>query len=177
MTKKEAAAFLGMSERTLERHTSQNRIGVRYEKGKTFDVAVYDRGELERFKTELERPTHRPAVQRMSDQNGSATNGDNSDRLALSPLASFDAIERIVTATAQATVQAMVSSAPAQSERPAVPIADKMMLTLSEAQQLTGLSRAVLRAAIDANELKASQIGRAFRVRPDDLRKYLAKLF
>ncbi len=176
MTKKEAALFLGMSERTLERYTSQNRIGVRYEKGKTFEVAVYEQGELERFKTELERPTHRPAVQRMSDQNGSATNNDNPDSTALSPLASFDAIERIITATAQATIQAMVSNAPAQPERPGVAVADKLLLTLAECQTLTGLSRGTLREAIGLKKLKAQQIGRAWRIKRSDLDTYIGKL-
>jgi excisionase family DNA binding protein len=177
MTKKEAALFLGMSERTLERYTSHNRIGVRYEKGKTFDVAVYDRGELERFKTELERPTHRPAVQRMSDQNGSATNNDNHDSTALSPLASFDAIERLVTATAQATIQAMVSSAPAQPERPSVAVADKLLLTRAEAMSYTGASENAIKAAITQGKLTAHKgFGRGQKFKRADLDKWIAKL-
>ncbi len=173
MTKKEAAEFLGVTERTLERYTSQNRIGVRYEKGKTSDVAAYDRGELERFKTELERPTHRPAIQRMSSENGSPTNIGNPDSTALSPLASFDVIERIITATAAATVQAIDVT---RDERPPVEIADKVLLTLSEAQALCGLSRAVLRSAIDAGDLKAQTIGRAWRVKRSDLDKWIEAL-
>jgi excisionase family DNA binding protein len=173
MTKKEAAELLGVTERTLERYTSQNRIGVRYEKGKTSDVAAYDRGELERFKAELERPTHRPAIQRMSSGNEIPTNIVNHDSTALSPLASFDVIERIITATASATVQAIDTT---RDERPAVEIADKVLLTLLEAQALCGLSRAVLKTAIDAGELKAQTIGRAWRVKRSDLDKWIEGL-
>jgi Helix-turn-helix domain len=90
MTKKEAAALLGVTERTLARWTAQSKIGVRYERGKNGDVAVYDRGELERFKADLERPTHRPAVQRFTPSIQSFTPGGAgpSDAASAGPSAS-----------------------------------------------------------------------------------------
>jgi excisionase family DNA binding protein len=42
---------------------------------------------------------------------------------------------------------------------------------------LTGLSRAVLREAIEAKRLKGALIGRAWRVRRADVEDYLKKLF
>jgi excisionase family DNA binding protein len=109
----------------------------------------------------------------MSSENGSPTNIGNPDSTALSPLASFDVIERIITATAAATVQAIDVT---RDERPPVEIADKVLLTLSEAQALCGLSRAVLRSAIDAGDLKAQTIGRAWRVKRSDLDKWIEAL-
>jgi len=50
------------------------------------------------------------------------------------------------------------------------------LLTLAEAQALTGLSRQTLRDAIESGELKSRQIGRAFRVKRGDLEKYIAGL-
>lgn len=175
MTKKEAAEYLGVTERTLERYTSQGRLGVRYEKGKTHNVASYDVGELERFKAELEKPTHRPAVQRMD---GLTPNPD-SDMSALSPLsgpAGFDMLEKIIAATANSTAQAMLTA----SERPQEPqkgsqvqIADKLLLTLAECQQMTGLSRQTLRQAISEGNLKAKQAGRSWRIKRADLEKFI----
>ena len=47
MNKKEAAEFLGISVRPLERYVQQGRISVRYEKGKTRPTANFDPAELE----------------------------------------------------------------------------------------------------------------------------------
>jgi excisionase family DNA binding protein len=55
--------------------------------------------------------------------------------------------------------------------------AAKLLLTLAECQTLTGLSRAVLREAIEAKRLKGALIGRAWRVRRADVEDYLKKLF
>ena len=58
-----------------------------------------------------------------------------------------------------------------------MPIADKLLLTIAEAQALTGLSREVLKNAIAAGELKAKQIGKSWRVKRSDLKEYIDKLF
>ena len=53
LTKQQAAEFLGVNVRTLERYTQEGKIGGRYEKGKTRSVLVYDEEELQAFKAEL----------------------------------------------------------------------------------------------------------------------------
>ena len=62
LTKQEAAEYLGVNVRTLERYTQEGRVGGRYERGKTRSVLVYDEAELQTFKTELGTKTHKPAV-------------------------------------------------------------------------------------------------------------------
>jgi excisionase family DNA binding protein len=52
----------------------------------------------------------------------------------------------------------------------------KPLLTLAEAHNLTGLSRGILREAIDGGKLKAKIIGRAWRVKRADLDSYIGKL-
>lgn len=59
--KDEAAQFLGVSSRALERHTASGRLSVGYAPGKTRSVAVYERAELEKLKSELQRPLLRGA--------------------------------------------------------------------------------------------------------------------
>jgi excisionase family DNA binding protein len=49
-------------------------------------------------------------------------------------------------------------------------------LKLDEASLLTGLSRQILRDAIEAKKLKAKIIGRAWRIKREDLDQYLKKL-
>lgn len=63
MNKKQAAEYLGVSVRALERYVQQGKISVRYEKGKTRPTANFDQGELEAFKTELNQPTIKPAIE------------------------------------------------------------------------------------------------------------------
>ena len=55
-----------------------------------------------------------------------------------------------------------------------VPLADKFLLTLAEAQVLTGLSREMLKRAIVAGELPSRLIGKAHRVERDDLSSTLS---
>jgi hypothetical protein len=63
MNKQEAAEFLGVSERALQRYTQQGRISARYVKGRTKPTPEYDNEELERFKTELNGTiSHNPRV-------------------------------------------------------------------------------------------------------------------
>ncbi|MEM6400732.1 MAG: helix-turn-helix domain-containing protein, partial [Cyanobacteria bacterium P01_D01_bin.116] len=47
MNKKQAAEFLGVSVRALERYVQQGKLTVRYEKGKTRPTANFDQTELE----------------------------------------------------------------------------------------------------------------------------------
>ena len=64
LSKKEAAEYLGISSRTLERHVKDGKIGVRYQPGATNDVAMFDEQDLENFKNERQIPKvkHRHAI-------------------------------------------------------------------------------------------------------------------
>ena len=84
MNKQEAAEFLGVSVRALERYVQQGRIGGHYEKGKTRPTLVFEKVELEVFKAELEQKLYRPAVE--------TTNPDNSDA-ALARLSSNEIVQ------------------------------------------------------------------------------------
>jgi excisionase family DNA binding protein len=62
-------------------------------------------------------------------------------------------------------------------QEPSIPIADKLLLTLTEAQLLTGLSKQFLLSAIQQGTLKAKTIGRSWRVKRSDLEAFIADLF
>lgn len=78
-SKEEAAQFLGVSSRALERYTASGRLAVGYAKGKTRSVAVYERVELERLKAELGRPLLRGA-------SSAANSGASSDSNPIFPV-------------------------------------------------------------------------------------------
>jgi excisionase family DNA binding protein len=177
MNKKEAAEFLGISERSLERHTSQKRIAHTLKPGKTRPVLDYDQSELERFKEELNTEVHRPAEVQADEVTDEQTTAPNAAKDSSKALATFGELSG-PPARALDLFGALLqmARAEAQAQRPAVDIADKLLLTLAEAQALTGLSRATLREAIEAGDLKARQMGRAWRVKRDDLENYIKKL-
>jgi excisionase family DNA binding protein len=173
MNKQEAAKYLGCSIRQVERYTTENKIGVRYERGRTRPTPVYDEGELQRFKEAQERIVHRPVVEPMEPQRTMTTQGDNRDATLslLSQPGQIEVLSRIFAGLSEAANTAKNVTPPAPELGP------KMLYTLAECQKLTGLSRKVLREAIEAGTLKAGRIGRSFKVRPDDLKKYLDSLF
>lgn len=181
MNKKEAAAFLAVSERALERYAQQGRLSVRYEKGKTKPTPVYDEGELKALKAELERAQFSPRPKVIS-----APAPDSDDpATALSPVSEFPNLPATVRGDGQnqalMLLRALEALGAAQQPgrpvgRATVAVEHKLLLTLAEAQALTGLSRAVLREAVEAGTLKAKQIGRSWRVKRGDLESYVETL-
>lgn len=185
MNKQEAADFLGVSVRTLERHTKASRVAARYEKGKTSDVLVYDREELERFKAELESPIHLPTIEAATPtnrmENQTPTNSDTTlARFGEGGNLGGDANEfAFVLMQALAQLQTVGSDAAASSEHagpPATPPAQKLLLSLSEAQSYSGLSRANLMDAIHEEKLAAQKIGRGWKIKRRDLESYVEGL-
>jgi len=163
MDKISAAQFLNISPRTLQRHTSQGKISVKYKQGRTGAEADYDAEELGRFKEAQENTTYQPAntpIQRTASlatfNNGARTTIDK-EQLSM------------VLAAIRPALQ------PA-THRTTVPVESKLLLKLDEASALTGLSRATLRNAIEQKKLKAQIIGRAWRMKRSDVEAYIQKL-
>ena len=169
LTKQQAAEFLGVTVRTLERYTKEGKIGGRYEKGKTRFVMVYDEAELQLFKAELTTKTYKPAV----DQ--TPTNSDR-DETALSRFVDVPqsltlpgGLEHLVD------VLKAIRSKP-EVDRLTVHIYQKLTLSLAEASALSGLSRPRLRQAIKDGTLTAKIIGKGYRVKRIDLENYVGNL-
>jgi excisionase family DNA binding protein len=169
MDKKQAAEFLGCSPRQLERYVKENRIGVTLtaRQGKR-PTPVFDEGELQRFKEAQARPMYKPAIERAGTM---ATPGDSDDNaLSLLPTApQMDALSRLFDAFAarHATAQ------PETPQRPLVPVADKLLLTVQEAAELAGLSSGAIRAAIKQSTLPALRGNwRGWRIRRGELEEF-----
>nr|WP_230844452.1 helix-turn-helix domain-containing protein [Gloeobacter morelensis] len=156
MNKEQAAAFLGVSLRTLERYTQQGKLGVTYERGSTGQMATYDPEELARFRATLSTSVTKSAT---VPPTAAPTASDN----ALAPLAN--------PGEALASLVAILDGLGyrRERERPAAALGEKMLLTLGEAQALTGLSRDHLKRAIAEGELRAGKLGRAWRIKRSHL--------
>ncbi len=197
LSKEEAAKYLGCSARQVERYASENRLGVRYVKGRAKPSPRYDEGELARFKAELERTVERPAVQVLGPEEanrheptgqGSALSLpvalDGAPPEALQVLAGQMLAALLQAAQGQAQAQrdtnrqgdvgpASLPVASSDALKPQVLVSEKLLLDLAEAQALTGLSRAHLRAAITSGEMSARLIGRGWKIRRFELERYL----
>jgi excisionase family DNA binding protein len=161
MNKKEASEFLGISIRQVENYAKQSKLSVSKEKGKTGDISVYDERELKRLKAELDsKRAPRPSVVMESNESTELVRASDS---RLSDASRF----------AEMLMQMQIGNRKTGRD---VAVENKPLLKLNEAAALTGLSRGILRAAIETKELKAKLIGRAYRIKRDDLDDFIKNL-
>jgi Helix-turn-helix domain len=168
LDKKQAAEYLGISTRTLERWVKDGKIRVRYELKNNAETAIYDVEELDLIKEEKQIVRVKPSTSDIT----SDTTPDSSDIIQIAPggfLSPFrDLIERLVAAIENLRGQD-AKTTPAS-------LRGKLLLTLPDAQILTGLSREILMTAIKNNELPAKIMGKAYRIKTQDLIQYIANL-
>jgi excisionase family DNA binding protein len=157
MNKEEARNELGISVRSLQRLVQSEKISVTYRRGASGkQEAIFNPEEIENYKRGRDAEIIKPSV---------APTGDTA--LARSDATTSD------TALARNVIETFLN---AIGQKPAVAIADKPLLKLDEAAALTGLSRQILRQAIKDGKLKGRIIGRGFRVKREDLDKFIKNL-
>ncbi len=175
MNKHEAAKYLDVSVRTLQRLTSAGEISAGEVRGRTGMVTDYAKEELDRYKdeqahnaqdgTRYVRPHVTPGAP--PESQGLARH-EQGVSIAPVTLDTGDARDTPEMRTRMlAAFEAMASP---------VRLTDKLTLSLTEAALLSGLSRNHLRQAIEDKKLKARIIGRGWRVKRDDLDAYVKKL-
>jgi excisionase family DNA binding protein len=153
MDKETAAAALGISVRSLQRLAEKKKISVIYKRGKSGkQESIYNADEIENFRQQRDVESVKP--------NAAATTGDTA--LARNDATQF--LDFLKTALIPKPLSVSVE------------IADKPLLKLDEAAALTGLSRDILRKAIDTKKLKGKIIGRAYRIKRIDLDKFIKNL-
>jgi hypothetical protein len=151
MNKKEVADELGVSSRSVENYVKRGKLSVRYEKGATSDVAVFDPSEVRRLKAELQsRSALVPTLMRENHE-GEARKPE-SLALAVRPL-------------------------PREASLlPPSEVVHKMLLTLAEAALVSGLRAGTLTRARREGKLRAVKIGGSYHFRPGDLRAFIESL-
>ena len=167
MNKEEAAEYLGITVRTLQRHMAANRISFRGGRD-TGKEATFTAGDLDGFKADQASLTASvsPVVSPLSENVSPAPQQALQAAFQTPDIAPLG--ERLILA-----LEGVLSPTAVNSP---VPVADKLTLSLAEASQLSGLSRNHLRQAIEDKKLKARIIGRGWRVKRSDLDAYVKKL-
>ena len=61
--KKEAAEYLGVTTRTLERHIQSGKLSVRYQPSSNGEIALFDLEELENFRENRETIRIKPTIE------------------------------------------------------------------------------------------------------------------
>jgi excisionase family DNA binding protein len=168
LDKKQAAEYLGISTRTLERWVKDGKIRARYELKNNAETAIYDIEELDLIREEKQIVRVKPSTSDITID----TTPDSSDIIQIAPGGFLsplrDLIERLVAAIENLRGQD-AKTTPAS-------LRGKLLLTLPDAQILTGLSRDILMTAIKNNELPAKIMGKAYRIKTQDLIEYIANL-
>jgi len=161
-TKQQAADYLHVSTRAIERYTAKQKLNPHYDRddgGRL--IALYDDAELERVKQEMEThalapPKAKPIRER-----------SHSQALTIRGAGKSPALAELVAAIEAARAQA----------KPQAALGEKLMLSLVEASALSGLSIGHLRDAIHQKKLKARRgLGRGWKLKRTDLDAYVRKL-
>jgi excisionase family DNA binding protein len=163
MNKRQAAHHLGVSTRAIERYTAKGKLIPTYEKGRTGPAPVYAKAQLDELKKEMEKAISTPRPPIKSDKPAKTSKADKSNRLIIRPNKNNDLVALLAAFDRARTPSALDVSA-------------KLLLSIIEAQKLTGLSNQRLREAIHRKELKGKIIGKGYKIKRGDLDAYIRKL-
>jgi excisionase family DNA binding protein len=174
MNKQDAAEYLNISVRTLQRLTTDGKISVGEVRGRTGLVTDYTTEDLDHYK-QAEReanPRAKDATRYVRPHVIPPDTALTSSSEALQRAGSEQGMAMLGKAIADA-LQAHQTPAIAASD---VPLRDKMTLSFKEAAKLSGVPVSHLRAAHTEGSLRGGKIGRGVRVKRDDLEAYVKKL-
>lgn len=192
MTKKEAAEFLGVGLRSLERYTSEGRVSARRIRTRTGQIADYDEQDLQRLKDELfaHHASSSPDLSAISPPGQTGSNSTvrpkletalvvvgRSDYAKSSHTPPHSAMPEMRLARRGEMTEALVSAKPGLSTPDPFITSIRLVLTIAEASLLTGFSTARIRDAVKTETLKSQRIGRAWRIRRADLEIWVNSLF
>ena len=166
MNKKEAAAYLNVSTRAIERYTAQGKLTPTYEKGRTGSAPVYDQAQLDELKKQMEEAgdSSRAAVQHDKPaKHDKRDKGDIAGALVL-------------RSGSRADLAAFIAVLDKARGPSVADIAAKPLLTRVEAQRYTGLSRELLHEEVESGKVKEVKLGRAYRIKRTDLDAYIEQL-
>ncbi len=183
MNKKEAAEFLGLSEKTVERYKSSGKLSARLKRivgadGKSRKVLDFNESDLERLKGELSGNVVFPELTDGHAQTETQTDTDRQTQLDSTNFANNEL--SIVGQTQTANLfEIIFKSFETISERQ-TEVSNrfqKLMLTVDEAAAISGLPKAFIDRAIKKDSsLKATKIGGRYRIKRQDLDEFINNL-
>jgi excisionase family DNA binding protein len=183
MNKKEAAEFLGLSEKTVERYKSSGKLSARLKRiigadGKSRKVLDFNQSDLDRLKRELSGNVVFPELTDGHPQTETQTDTDRQTQLDTANFANTEL--SIVGQTQTANLfEVIFKSLETISERQ-IEVSNrfqKLMLTVDEAAAVCGLPKAFIDRAIKKDAtLKATKIGGRYRIKRQDLDEFINNL-
>jgi excisionase family DNA binding protein len=186
LDKKQAAEYLGVTTRTLERHAKEGKLSVRYEQSQFGEVAMFDLEELENFRegkqTTRIKPTiepdrveqiDRPANPQSQIARSPQTQLELSNPQQPESTLGFGALIAPLGALFNNLTRAIDNHS---SRVTTTELRSKLLLTLDEAQTITGLSREILQDAIKNGEIPSKIMGKSYRIKQKDLQRYIDEL-
>jgi excisionase family DNA binding protein len=183
MNKKEAAEFLGVSEKTVERYKSSGKLSARLKRiigadGKSRKVLDFNQSDLDRLKRELSGNVVFPEL---TDGHAQTETQTDTDRQTQIDSANF--VSNKVSTVGQTQTlnlfEMIFKSLETIFERNlrASDRFQKLMLTVDEAAAVSGLPKAFLERAIKKDgALKATKIGGRYRIKRQDLDEFINNL-
>jgi excisionase family DNA binding protein len=183
MNKKEAAEFLGVSEKTVERYKSSGKLSARLKRivgadGKSRKVLDFNQSDLDRLKRELSGNVVFPELTDGHAQTETQTDTDRQTQLDNANFASNELSTVGQTQTVN-LFEVILKSLETISERNlrASDRFQKLILTVDEAAAVSGLPKAFLDRAIKKDgALKATKIGGRYRIKRQDLDEFINNL-
>jgi excisionase family DNA binding protein len=157
MNKDEAAEFLRVSVRTLQRYAKNGRVKVTYKHSKAGGTeAVFDEAGLKALKDELARGEVRAVIAQPQAESKSLTTTPRD----------MTQVVALVAAAIRENIQ------PAQQGDSLSDLSAKLTLTEKEAARLSGLPVAEIRRARKAGKLSSIKTGSGHRISQEVLRAY-----
>ncbi len=183
MNKKEAAEFLGVSEKTVERYKSAGKLSARLKRivgadGKSRKVLDFNQSDLERLQRELSGNVVFPEITDRHAQTETPTDTDGQTKLDTANFADNELSIYGQTPTAN-LFGIIFKSFESMSERYLETSSrfQKLALTVDEAAAVSGLPKAYLERAIKKEKtLKATKIGGRYRIKRQDLDEFVNNL-
>ncbi len=183
MNKKEAAEFLELSEKTVERYKSSGKLSARMKRivgadGKSRRVLDFNQSDLDQLKRELSGNVVFPEL---TDGHAQTKTQTDTDRQTQPDTANFAGNEVSIYGQTQTAnlFEVIFKSLETISERNlrASDRFQKLMLTVDEAAAVSGLPKAFLDRAIKKDgALKATKIGGRYRIKRQDLDEFINNL-
>jgi excisionase family DNA binding protein len=153
MSKREAAELLGVSTRGIERAVRRGHLNVVYHDSKHGKKAWFSPADLERYRQQQQA---RGPVGFMTGLGGGPTIGTVIPMVEMQPRPSAEPPRRTMAKS--------------------VPIVDRLMLTIAETAQLSGLPRKFLVESVRSGALKSVKVGRMAFIKRSDLNLFVQSL-
>jgi excisionase family DNA binding protein len=190
LNKVEAAEYLGCTTRTLERHIKDKKIGVTYQQSKFGEIAMFDPEDLEDFKqgktgTRTTRivpaAPYEPAEfidEPTPEEQGQIVPASPQKDLIYRPSSeSLPLGMGVLIAPIDNWFDRVVQAIDNLGNRRTITeLRSKPLVTLDEAQIITGLSREILMDAIKNGQLPTRIMGKAYRIKQADIDRYISEI-